>query len=108
MIYEMRIYEALPGKLPALNARFANHTLGLFARHGIVTVGFWTTYIGPSNNTLTYILAWDDLGARQQRWEAFQADPDWQAARADSERDGPLLARVESYLMKPTEYSPMQ
>ena len=61
MIYEMRIYEAQPGKLPALNARFANATLRLFARHGIVAVGFWTTYIGPSANTLTYILAWDDL-----------------------------------------------
>ena len=108
MIYEMRVYEAIPGKLPALNARFANATLGLFARHGIVAVGFWTTYIGPSANTLTYILAWDDLGARQQRWDAFQADPEWLAAKAESERDGPLLVQAQSIIMKPTEYSQMQ
>ena len=108
MIYEMRVYEAIPGKLPALNARFANATLRLFARHGIVAIGFWTTYIGPSANTLTYILAWDDLGARQQRWDAFQADPEWQAAKADSERDGPLLVQAQSIIMKPTEYSQMQ
>ena len=108
MIYEMRIYEALPGKLPALNARFTNATLRLFDRHGIVAVGFWTTYIGPSGNTLTYILAWDDLGAREQRWDAFQADPEWHAAKAESERDGPLLVQAQSFIMKPTEYSPMQ
>ena len=108
MIYEMRIYEAAPGKLPALNARFANATLRLFERHGIVQVGFWTTYIGPSANTLTYILAWDDLHARQQRWDAFQADPEWLTARAESERDGPLLVQVQSIIMKPTAYSQMQ
>jgi hypothetical protein len=67
-----------------------------------------TTYIGPSANTLTYILAWDDLGARQQRWDAFQADPEWLAAKAESERDGPLLVQVQSFIMKPTEYSQMQ
>jgi hypothetical protein len=108
MIYEMRLYEAAPGKLPALNARFTNATLGLFARHGIVAVGFWTTYIGPSANTLTYILAWEDLGERQRRWDAFQSDPDWIAAKGASERDGPLLVRVESIIMKPTEYSALQ
>jgi hypothetical protein len=108
MIYEMRIYEAQPGKLPALNARFANATLRLFERHGIVSVGYWVTYIGPSANTLTYILAWNDLAARQQRWDAFQSDPEWLAAKAESERDGPLLMQVQSIIMKPTEYSPMQ
>jgi NIPSNAP len=108
MIYEMRVYEAAPGKLPALNARFANAALRLFARHGIVPVGFWTTYIGPSANTLTYILAWEDLGERQLRWDAFQADPEWLAVKAESERDGPLIERAESIIMKPTEYSGMQ
>ena len=108
MIYEMRVYEAVPGKLPALNARFAIATLALFARHGIVAVGFWTTYIGPSANTLTYMLAWEDLGERQRRWDAFQADPDWLAAKGESERDGPLLVRAESIIMKPTEYSALK
>ncbi len=108
MIYEMRIYEAVPGKLPELNARFANAALPLFARHGIVAIGFWTAYIGPSANTLTYILAWDDLGQRQQRWDAFQTDPEWLAAKAESERHGALLFQAQSIIMKPTEYSQMQ
>ena len=108
MIYELRVYEALPGKLPALHKRFATGTLPLFAKHGISAVGFWTTYIGPSGNTLTYILAWQDLADRQQRWDAFQADPEWHKVRADSERDGPLLLYAQSSILKPTEYSAIQ
>jgi hypothetical protein len=108
MIYELRIYEAMPGKLPALHARFANHTLRLFERHGISPVGFWTTYIGPSTTTLTYILAWSDLAERERRWDAFMADPEWIAARADSEREGPLLQRIQNQILTPTPYSPLQ
>ena len=85
------------------------HRWGLIAGWAAgMAVGFWTTYIGPSANTLTYILAWDDLHARQQRWDAFQADPEWLAAKAESERDGPLLVQAQSFIMKPTEYSQMQ
>ena len=108
MIYEMRVYEALPGKLPALSARFADHTLRLFERHGISAVGFWTTYIGPSVNTLTYILAWDDLGERQRRWDAFQRDPEWLAAKAASEQGGPLIAQAQSTILQPTAYSALR
>lgn len=108
MIYELRVYEAMPGKLPALNARFSEHTLGFFERHGITPVGFWTTYIGPSTLTLTYMLAWSDLAERQLRWDAFMADPEWLAARAESERDGALTQRVESQILSPTAYSAMR
>jgi hypothetical protein len=107
MIHELRIYEAAPGKLPALHARFTEHTLRLFERHGITPVGFWTTYVGPSSTTLTYLLAWSDLGERQRRWDAFMADPEWIAARSESERDGPLTQRIESQFLLPTPYSPM-
>ena len=108
MIYEMRVYEATPGKLAALNARFANAAVHLFAKHGIAAVGFWTTYIGPSANTLTYILAWESLGERERRWDAFQADPEWQRVKAESEQDGPLIERAQSIILKPTEYSELQ
>ena len=108
MIYELRIYDAVPGKLPALNTRFRDHTTALFAKHGIDTVGFWTTYVGPSNHRLYYILAWDDMGQRQQRWDAFISDPEWIAAKAESEVDGVLVERVQSIMMKATDYSPMQ
>ncbi len=108
MVYELRIYEALPGKLPALHNRFRTGTLKLFEKHGIRQVGFWTTYVGPSTNTLTYILQWEDLAERQRRWDAFTTDPEWHTVRADSERDGPLVARVQSMFLQPTDYSALQ
>ncbi|MBA3944911.1 MAG: NIPSNAP family protein [Herpetosiphonaceae bacterium] len=108
MIYELRIYDAMPGKLAALHTRFTTATVRLFEKHGIKPVGFWTTYIGPNSNTLTYILAWEDLGERQRRWDAFASDPEWQAAKAESEKDGSLTERVQNMIMQPTGYSPLQ
>ena len=108
MIYELRIYDAVPGKLAALNDRFAKHTVQLFEKHGISMVGFWTTYIGPSTNTLTYILAFEDLGDRERRWKAFTSDPVWLAAKAQTEAGGPLVERVQNMILTPTEYSPLR
>jgi len=107
VIYELRVYDAMPGKLPALNDRFANITLGYFAQYGIKVVGFWTDDIGISNR-LTYILAFDDIAHRDSGWAAFRADPARTQAFAETERDGPLVARVTSTIMRPTTYSPMQ
>jgi hypothetical protein len=107
VLYELRVYEAAPGRLPALQARFAEHTIRLFARHGITPVGFWTTYIGPSSAQLTYLLSWESLAAREQRWQAFASDPEWIEARAASERDGPLVTRIANSILEPTPYSPM-
>ncbi len=108
MIYEMRIYDAVPGKLPALHARFKTGTLRLFEKHGIRSIGYWTTYVGPSTNTLTYILAWEDLADRQQRWDAFSTDPEWLKVKAETEQAGPLTERVQNMILKPTDYSPLQ
>lgn len=107
MIYEMRVYEAVPGKLPALHDRFANITLKFFEKHGIRVVAFWEPVIGVSNQ-LVYILAWQDLAERERVWNAFASDPEWLRARAETERDGPLVARITNYILKPTPYSPMQ
>jgi hypothetical protein len=107
MIYELRIYETVPGRLPALNDRFANHTLGFFKGHGIHVVGFWTEDIGTSNQ-LVYMLGFDSLADREKKWAAFQADPDWNRVRSESERDGPINARVRNRILRPTSYSPMQ
>lgn len=107
MYYELRIYECAPGRLNALNERFRNHTLRAFARHGIKSVAFWVDYFGISNR-LTYILAWENLAHQESAWAAFQADPDWQTARARSEESGPIVARVIATIMKPTDYSPLQ
>ena len=105
MLYEWRVYEAMPGKLPRLHARFVEDALPLFATHSITPLGFWTTYLGTSANALSYLLAWVDLGERQRRWDAFQSDPAWLAAKARSEADGPLIAHVQSQILQPTEYS---
>ena len=107
MIYELRVYEAVPGKLPALHRRFREVTCRLFERHGIKVVGFWETVVGTGNQ-LTYLLAYEDLGHRERAWHAFQSDPEWQAARAESEREGPLVARLTNTILRPTEYSPLQ
>jgi hypothetical protein len=105
MIYELRIYRAMPMRLPALLKRFETVTLPLFAKHGIVQAGFWTTLIGESNNDLHYLLAWSSMAEREQRWNAFVADPDWISGRNESEKDGPLIANLSSQLLQPTAFS---
>ena len=108
-LFELRTYHAAPGKLDALQARFANHTLRLFAKHGLTVVGFWVARDanGKPGDDLVYLLAFPDDEAREQCWEQFRADPDWVKARADSEVDGPLLLSYESVFLDPTAYSPM-
>jgi hypothetical protein len=108
MIVELRVYHCLPGRQPALHARFANTTLALWEKHGIRQIGFFTNLVGPSNQTLTYLLAWDSLADRETRWNAFSTDPDWIAARAASEVDGPIVERIDNSLLIPTAYSALR
>ena len=75
MIYELRVYDCLPGRLPALLRRFADHTLALWDKHGIRQAGFFTTMVGESNQRLTYFLAWESLAERETKWTAFATDP---------------------------------
>lgn len=105
MIYELRIYNCLPGRMPKLLARFQNHTLKIWEKHGIRQAGFFTTAIGPSNNDLTYLLAWESMAEREAKWVAFQQDPDWNAARSESEADGPIVANIASSFLAPTAFS---
>ncbi len=106
MMIEMRIYECAPGRLPALQERFANHTLGFFKRYGIEPVGFWTTLVGRNNHELTYLLKWKDMADREAKWNAFQADPEWIARRAESEADKPIIVRVENQFFAPAAFFP--
>ena len=105
MLYEQRVYQAVPGKLPALNNRFANHTIGYFNEYEIGIMGFWTDEIGTSNQ-LTYILTFDDMADREKKFSAFGTDPRWHQVRAESEVDGPLVAHVNNSFMQATPYSP--
>lgn len=105
MILEMRVYRAVPGRLPDLLARFREHTLRIWDKHGIRQAGFFTTYTGESNQDLTYFLAWDSLAEREKRWSAFLADPEWLATVAETEKDGQLVEHIGSELLTPTPYS---
>jgi len=105
MIHELRIYECVPGKLPALHRRFEMITLKIWQKHGIRQAGFWTTLIGESNQNLYYLLEWQDLAEREHKWNAFVQDPEWQKARAETEKDGPIVAKVTNYILAPTPYS---
>ena len=105
MIYELRIYSCLPGRLPALLKRFETGTLRIWDKHGIKQAGFFTTMIGPTNNDLIYFIAWDSLAERQQKWSAFAGDPEWLAVRDASEKDGPIVANIASSFLSPTAFS---
>jgi hypothetical protein len=74
MIYELRVYQPVLGKLPKLLARFQDHLIPIWETHGIRPIGFWTTLVGESNNELTYILPWQSLADRETRWTAFLND----------------------------------
>ena len=108
MIHEYRVYEAVPGRLPYVNARFRNHTLNLFEKHGMKNIGYWTPSVGDYSNRLIYILGFEDVAQRERAWAAFRNDPEWQAVVAETEANGPIVARVTNTLLSPTDYSPMQ
>jgi hypothetical protein len=108
-VFEMRTYYAHPGKMKALHDRFRNHTCKLFEKHGMAIVGFWSpTEPQEAEKKMVYILAYPDRKAADKSWDAFRNDPDWQKAKAESEKDGPLVAKVESVFMNPTDYSPVK
>jgi hypothetical protein len=108
-VFEMRTYYANPGKLEALHARFRDHTMKIFEKHGMTNVGYWIP-IDPqtgaaTGNTLVYILAYPSLEARKKAWDDFGKDPEWLAARDASESDGKLVEKVDSVFLSPTDYS---
>jgi len=108
--YELRTYYAFPGKLEALHARFRNHTIKLFTKHGMEVVGFW----GPTDkekgaeNTLVYVLAYPSREARDKSWLAFRNDPVWQTVSKESEKDGKLVEKVDYSILRSTDYAPVK
>jgi hypothetical protein len=106
MIYELRIYTAMPGRLPDVLARFRDHTVGIWNRLGIRQLGYWTTAVGPDSNALTYMLVWASLADRELKWGTFVVDPEWVAVRNASEADGPIVAKMDNSFLAPTSFSP--
>ncbi len=108
MLYELRTYTAMPGRLPDLHRRFADITLGFFKKYGIQMVGFWTHEIGGPSDQIIYILAYESLADREKKWGAFLADPERAAKFAETEKNGPLVRRLTAQMLRPTAYSPLQ
>lgn len=105
-VFELRTYTTEEGKLDALNARFRNHTIKLFEKHGMANIGYWVPQDEPrSKNTLVYIVSHASRDAAKKSWDAFRADPDWVKARDESEKSGKIVAKVESVFLSPTDYS---
>lgn len=108
-VFELRTYYTLPGRLPALQARFKNHTTKLFEKHGMQNIGYWVPQDAPkSENTLIYVLAHKDRDAAKKSWDAFRQDPEWKKVQSASEADGKIVEKLESVYMTPTEYSALQ
>ncbi len=109
MIYELRTYWAAPNKLAALHHRFRSLTLGIFARHQMQVIAFWTPSPAmPETGDLVYILGFASTAAMEAAWEAFRNDPAWIAGKAASEIDGKLVDKLTSIVLTPTDYSPLQ
>jgi hypothetical protein len=108
-VFEVRTYTTHAGKLDALNARFRDHTTRIFAKHGMTNVGYWTPAEGPlAGNTLIYVLAFPDLESAKKSWDSFRNDPEWKKVRAESEANGPIVSKIESVFLRPTDYSPVK
>ena len=107
-VYELRTYTVLPGRLPALHKRFAEHTMKLFEKQGMRNGMYWVpTDDARKDNTLIYVLSHESQEAADRSWKAFQADPEWIKVRDASEVDGKILAKApDRVFMKMTDYSP--
>ena len=106
-VYELRVYHAAPGKLGDLLARFRDHTIEIFARHGMKSIAFWTPLDEPEkSNTLIYILQHPSREAAAANWKSFQEDPEWKSVKEKSEANGKLVDKIESTYLALTEFSP--
>src|SRR3954463_12719620 len=108
-VFEIRTYTTPPGKLEALKSRFRDHTIRIFDKYGMKSIGYWVPQDAPlKDNTLIYVLSHESREAATKNWASFRADPEWVKAKAESEKDGPLTTKVESVFADPTDFSPIK
>jgi hypothetical protein len=106
-VFELRIYHTYAGKLDDLLRRFREHTVSLFAKHGMKSVAYWTPTDEPiKGSTLVYILAHPSREAATANWKFFHDDPEWQSVRDKSEANGKLVEKVDSTFLAMTDFSP--
>jgi hypothetical protein len=108
-VYELRMYHVKEGKMEALVARFGDHTEALFKRHHMKSIGYWVPEDAPSSqNLFIYVLEHPSREDAKKNWAAFQADPEWQKVKKDSEINGPLVDHIDNYFMDPTSFSALK
>ncbi len=108
MLYELRHYDIRSERgLDQVTGRFGDHILPIWDRLGVRQVGFWSVIIGTPSPRLTYMLAWDDLAQRQELWDAFEADDEWQKARRETRAawGGDQTHTISTTILKPTDFS---
>ena len=108
-VFELRTYTAPDGKLEDLHKRFRDHTMRIFKTHGMTNVAYFRPQDAPlSQNTLIYLISHESREAAKANWAAFQKDPEWQKVASESQKNGKIVAKVESIFLDPTDYSPMK
>ena len=108
-VFELRTYTAPDGKLPDLNARFRNHTMRIFQKHGMSNVGYWVPQDAPlKDNTLVYIISHASRDSAKKSWADFAAEPEWKKVSAESQVNGRIVTTVASVFMEATDYSPIK
>ncbi|HLH18195.1 MAG TPA: NIPSNAP family protein [Bryobacteraceae bacterium] len=108
-VYELRTYTCYEGKLEALKARFRDHTIRIFNRHGMESVGYWVPEDeARRNNTLIYILVHPSREAAEQHWKEFNADPEWVKVKNESEANGKIVQHVDRVFMDPADFSKLK
>jgi len=108
-LFELRTYTTHPDRLDALHTRFRDHTNRLFKKHGMQLIAYWTPVEGDeAKNTLVYVLAYPNREAREESWKAFRNDAEWKKVYAESKVDGPIVMKVDSKFLTPTDYSPIK
>jgi hypothetical protein len=108
-VFELRTYTAKPGKIDELHARFRDHTLKLFEKHHMTVIGFWKpTDAEQAKQKLVYLLGFPSQEAAAKSWKDFQADPEWKGVKETSEKNGPLVEKIDSVFLNPTDYSPLK
>jgi len=103
--FEMRTYFAAPGKLDDLLARFRNHTVKLFEKHGMTNIGYWVP-VENTDNKLVYVLAFPSREARDKSFKEFGGDPEWKTVAKESEANGKLVTKIVSHFLSATDFSP--
>lgn len=107
-VFELRTYHVVPGRMKAMNARFRDHTNKLLEKHGMTLVGFWQPEGKDAETTLIYLVAHKSREAADKSWKTFRDDPEWLKVKADSEKDGKIVEKVDTVFMNPTDYSALK